>query len=165
MFLVASIEPWSKTHLNRLVKGPKIQFLDSGLLSVVRGSPGASDGHGRRTAFGSLLETFVYGEIRKHQTWAEGRYRILFYRDKDQAEVDYVLEREDGSLVGVEVKAGASVSRQDLTGLRRFRQVAGEAFRRGIVLYDGEAFLPLGEDLWAVPLPTLWTVSPPVEEG
>jgi len=82
--------------------------------------------------------------------------QLHFFRDKDQREVDVVLEAGDGRLVGVEVKAKASLQRADLGGLHRFAALAGERFHAGIVLYDGEQTLPMGSGLWAVPLGTLW---------
>lgn len=79
--------------------------------------------------------------------------------DKDKYEVDFVLENQAGTLIGIELKAAASVSKSDLSGLRRFRQVAGEAFQLGIVMYDGTETLPLGDGFWAVPIGILWGVK------
>lgn len=158
MFLLKRVEVWAGNHLSRLVKTPKVQFLDSGLLSVLLDLVEIRlplDGK----VFGRVLETFVHGEILKQMTWAEGEYRLMYYRDKDQNEVDFVLENQAGALIGLEVKAAASVSKSDLTGLRRFRQAAGDAFQRGLVLYDGAETLPLGDDFWAVPFGVLWDVG------
>ena len=155
MFLLKRVEVWSGNHLSRLVKTPKVQFVDSGLLSVLLDLAEIrlpQDGK----VFGRVLESFVHGEIIKLMTWAEGEYRLMHYRDKDQNEVDFILENRAGDLIGLEIKAAASVSKNDLTGLRRFRQAAGSAFRRGLVLYDGTETLPLGDELWAVPFGVLW---------
>lgn len=75
---------------------------------------------------------------------ADDDYRLMYYRDKDNYEVDFVMENHAGKLIGIEVKAAASVSKSDLPGLRRFRQVAGESFLSGIVMFDGTKTLPLG---------------------
>jgi hypothetical protein len=56
----------------------------------------------------------------------------------------------------MQLKASASVSKSDLSGLRRFRQVARDVFKLGIVMYDGKETLPLGDALWAVPIGVLW---------
>ena len=61
-----------------------------------------------------------------------------------------------GDGVGVEVKAAASVSRDDFSGLRRLATLAGKKFAAGVVLYDGVETLPVGDGLWAVPISTLW---------
>ena len=55
-----------------------------------------------RRRFGSVLETFVYGELLKHSSTAEGDYRLLYYRDIDVFEVDVVIENASGHLIGVE---------------------------------------------------------------
>jgi uncharacterized protein len=83
----------------------------------------------------------------------------MYYRDKDQNEVDFVLENWLGDLIGLEVKAAASVTKSDLAGLRRFRQAAGDFFKSGLILYVGTVTLPLGDGFWAVPLAVLWDVG------
>ena len=74
------------------------------------------------------------------------------YRDKDRVEVDFVLESPLREIIGIEVKAAASVQLNDFKGLRRLREIVGPQFVTGIVLYDGIHALPFGEGLWAVPL-------------
>jgi len=59
-------------------------------------------------------------------------------------------------VVGVEVKAAATVKAADLRGLKKLADLAGSQFKLGVVLYDGSETLPLGERLWAAPLATLW---------
>jgi uncharacterized protein len=59
-------------------------------------------------------------------------------------------------LIGVEVKAAASVALADLRGLKRLASVAGDKFKMGVILYDGTDTMPLGDRLWAVPISTLW---------
>ena len=70
--------------------------------------------------------------------------------------MDFVVENRAGDVVGVEVEAAASVSRDDFTGLRRLATLAGPKFAAGVVLYDGVETLPVGEHLWAAPISTLW---------
>ena len=67
-----------------------------------------------------------------------------------------MVESAGGQLVGVEVKAAATVREADLRGLRKLASLAGEPFMMGVVLYDGDETLPLGDRIWAVPLSTLW---------
>lgn len=155
MYLLKRIEVWASNRLNRMVKTPKIQFIDSGLLSsLVDFTPALA--RQDRQRFGKLLETFVYGELLKQTTTAEGDYQLLYYRDHDQFEVDVIVENAGGQLVGVEIKSAASVTAGDLRGLKRLASVAGDQFEMGVVLYDGTETLPLGERLWAAPLSALW---------
>lgn len=162
MYLLKRIEVWARNRLNRVVKTPKVQLIDSGLLSTLAAITPAivQQNRGR---FGSVLETFVFGELLKHTTTAENDYQLLYYRDHDQFEVDFVIENAAGLLVGVEVKAAATVKESDLRGLKRLASIAGEHFKLGVILYDGVETLPLGENLWAAPLSSLWgrRSSPP----
>ena len=155
MFLLKRVEVWAKNRLNRIVKTPKLQFLDSGLLAATL-DMSAEAALQDRTRVGHVLETFVYAELLKHTTTAQADYRLLHYRDLDKNEVDVVIENAAGDVVGVEVKASATVRSSDLRGLKKLASVAGEQFRCGVLLYDGTETMPLGERLWAVPLSSLW---------
>lgn len=155
MYLMQRLPVWSGNRLSRLLKTPKLQFLDSGLLSVLIDF---SDSMRQRKLFGQLLESFVFAELRKQATWAEGEYGIFYYRDKDQNEVDFVIENASGEIIGVEVKAAASISVSDLAGLKKLAGLAPQVFKAGIILYDGTETLPLGQTngrpLWAIPIST-----------
>jgi len=155
MFLLRRIEVYSSNRLNRVVKTPKLQFIDSGLLATLLDLSPAVAGQDR-TRFGNVLETFVYGELRKHAATAEGDYRLLYYRDHDQYEVDLVIEDTGGHLIGGEVKAAATIKENDLKGLKRLASATGDRFKMGVVLYDGVESIPLGEHLCAAPISTLW---------
>ena len=155
MYLLKRVEVWAKNRLSRVVKTPKMQFIDSGLLSTLADVTSAH-AQQNRSRFGSILETFVFGELLKHTTTSENDYQLLYYRDHDQFEVDFIIENAAGHLVGVEVKAAATVKESDLRGLKRLASIAGEHFKLGVILYDGEETLPLGKDLWAAPLSSLW---------
>ena len=78
------------------------------------------------------------------------------FRDKDRNEVDIVIENRRGSVVGVEVKASATVTGSDFGGLRRLAEACGDRFALGLVLYDHDKAVPFGERLFAVPISTLW---------
>ena len=164
MYLLKRVDVWSQNHLNRIVKSPKLQFIDSGLLaSLLNLTPEAVQLD--RTRFGSLLETFAFGEMLKHATTAESEYRVMYYRDADKFEVDIVIENPQGDLIGVETKAAATVKGSDLRGLKKLSGLAGNSFRMGILLYDGKEIMPLGNDIWAFPLSTLWSGAPPLSSG
>lgn len=155
LFLVRRVEPWFRNRLKRLVKTSKLHFLDSGLLAVLVGATPERIARDR-SLFGSLLETFVVSEILKLATWSDTVSTLHHYRDKDQVEVDVVLENDAGAIVGIEVKAAATVSAADFKGLRKIAEIAGDDLRVGMVLYDGDKVLPFGERLFAAPLSCLW---------
>ena len=155
MYLLRRIEVWAKNRLSRVVKTPKMQFIDAGLLAALAAiSPEALMQD--RSRFGAILESFVFGELLKHATSAEGEYQLHYYRDHDQYEVDFVIENATGEIIGVEAKASATVKESDLRGFKRLASLAGKRFRLGVILYDGKETLPVGENLWAAPVSSLW---------
>ncbi|OGR01101.1 MAG: AAA family ATPase [Deltaproteobacteria bacterium RIFOXYD12_FULL_55_16] len=155
MYLLKRIDVWARNRLNRVIKTPKLQFVDSGLLVALLDLT-AEEVQQDRTRFGNVLETFVFGELLKHTTTADGDYRLVYYRDADKCEVDVVIENAAGQLVGVEVKAAATVKESDLRGLKKLAGLAGSPFKMGVLLYDGTETMPLGDRIWAAPLSTLW---------
>ena len=155
VFLVQRISPWFRSQLKRLIKTPKLHFIDSGLLSAMLGLTAdriAKD----RSAFNALLETFVFSEIVKQIGWSDEGYRLHHYRDKDQDEVDIVLEDERGALIGIEVKASATVQATDFKGIRKLIDICGDDLKLGVVLYDGTRVVPFGDRLFAAPISCLW---------
>ena len=127
LFLVHSLQPWFTNRLKRLTKSPKLHFLDAGLLSAMR-SVTPDTVKKDKTPFGSILETFVFSELRKIATWSEQRCTFSHFRDKDRNEVDIVLENRRGEIVGVEVKLSATVTSSDFSGMRRLAQACGDKF-------------------------------------
>src|SRR5689334_6154277 len=99
-------------------------------------------------------------ELARQLTWSEQRGRLYHYRTKDKLEVDAVIETPDGRVIGVEIKAGATVRTEDLAGLRNLSSALGERFIAGYVLYTGQQTLPFGEKLRALPLDALWHLTP-----
>ncbi len=155
MYLLKRIDVWSRNRLKRVVKTPKLQFIDSGLLATLL-DLGGDEIKLDRTRFGNVLETFVYGELLKHSTASDDDYRLMYYRDADKFEVDVVIENAADQLLGIEVKAAATVKEGDLRGLRKLASIAGDRFKMGVLLYDGTETMPLGNGLWAAPLSSLW---------
>jgi uncharacterized protein len=107
-----------------------------------------------------MVENFVLSELARQLSWNEERANLYHYRTRDGVEVDAVLETADGRVVGIEVKAGATVRAEDLAGLRHLGQRLGDRFIAGYVLYTGQQTLPFGDRLRAVPLDALWRTSP-----
>lgn len=155
MYLLQRVDVWARNRLKRMVKMPKLQFIDAGLLATLLDLT-AEETQKDKSRFGHVLETFVYSELLKHASTAEGDYQLLYYRDADQVEVDVVVENAAGQVVGVEVKSSATVKESDLRGLRKLAGLAGADFKMGVLLYDGDETLPLGNNIWAAPLSTLW---------
>lgn len=155
VFLVERLPAWHSNRLSRLVKRPKLHLCDTGIASALLGIDGPALAHDR-TLFGQLLETFVYQELRRQASWHDVRMTFHYFRDKDGVEVDIVIEGGASGTAGVEVKASGTVRAADFRGLRKLRGALGDRFAGGVVLYDGEATVPFGDRLHAVPLRRLF---------
>ena len=155
MFLLRRIRAWHRGGLKRLVKAPKLQFLDSGLLAALR-RVGAEDVAKDRRRLGPLLECFVHAELAKAAALSDETTTVHHYRDKDRFEVDLVLERSPDGIVGIEVKAGATARPEDFRGLARLKEAAGDRFACGILLHDGARIQRTAPGLFAMPVKMLW---------
>jgi predicted AAA+ superfamily ATPase len=154
LFLVQRIPAWSRNELSRLIKTSKLHFLDAGLqATLTRLNPDLV--FTQRERWGATLETWVHAELRKALSLSSDDWQLCHYRDKEQVEVDFVLESPLRQLIGIEVKASATVHASDFKGLKKLQSLAGGTFKTGLVLYDGHQALSFGNGLWAVPLAAL----------
>jgi predicted AAA+ superfamily ATPase len=156
VYLAHRIPGWSRNLTSKVKRRPKIYLTDTGIAAHLLGvNP---DGLARPTsrASGLLLETFVLNELAKQRTWSSVAVELYHFRDRDGAEVDIVMESHDGKVVGLEVKSGQTVSRDDFVWLEMMRDKLGPEFVRGVVLYTGARALPFGDRLWALPVAALW---------
>ena len=158
IFLVDRLPPGHRNRLSRLVKTAKLHIGDTGLACALLGIDTVAL-HRDRGRLGSLLETFVLQELRRQASWYPEPVDFFHYRDRDDFEVDIVLEHGSAAVAGVEVKAAATVTDADFRGLRKLRDAAGKQFAGGVVLYDGTAATRFGDDLFAVPMRNLWEVN------
>ncbi len=158
VFLVSTLQPWHTNALKRITKTAKLHFLDAGLLAATR-SLSFERVKADRSLFGALLETFVYSEILKLMTATDMALSLYHFRGQRMHEADIVIERGDGMIAGIEIKASATVRPNDFKGLKALAQVCGERFAFGVVLYDSADLVPFGDRLAAAPLSCLWSAA------
>lgn len=157
VFLLEELPPWHSNRLSRLIKTPKLHVCDTGLACALLGVDAAALWDDR-ALYGQLLETFVYQELRRQASWQEELISFSHYRDKEGLEADVVLE-SGGKIVGIEIKAAATVTAADFKGLQKLKTATGKRFARGVVLYDGDAVASFGDALLAVPISLLWEMQ------
>jgi len=158
VFLVRTLPGWGKTLGGRAMATPKIHVVDSGV--AARLSRLSSDKLARRdatalTELGHLMETFVVGELYKEASWSDG-IELGHWRTYDGDEVDIILERDDGSVIGIEVKAGTRAAGDSFVALRKLRNRLGASFTLGVVLHMGERGFRYDDRLIALPIDRLW---------
>ncbi len=156
IFLIEHLPAYSGSLTKRMVRSPKLFISDTGLLSHLQGLTWERVKFESSLA-GPLIENFVYTEIRKQTAWNNTRVSLFHFRTSSDQEVDLVLEMPDGTVVGIEVKSGASVGSDAFKGLRAMEAALEKKFKRGIVLYAGEAAVPFAENMLAVPISELWS--------
>lgn len=158
VFLLERLPAWHANRLSRLVKRPKLHVGDTGVACALLGVD-ADRLTAERPLLGALLETFVFQELRRQASWLPEPVEFFHFRDRDDFEVDIVLEQGALAVAGVDVKAAATVKEADLRGLRKLRAVAGKRFVAGVVIYDGSAAIAFGDGLFAVPVRRLWEAA------
>ncbi|MEZ5085586.1 MAG: DUF4143 domain-containing protein [Tessaracoccus sp.] len=109
------------------------------------------------TEFGHLLESFVVQEVIRQTTWMNSLISVGHWRTRDNEEVDLVLERHDGGVVGIEVKAGERVEGKQFTGLRSLHNRLGSAFVAGIAFHLGQVGYEVEDRIHSLPVDRLWT--------
>jgi predicted AAA+ superfamily ATPase len=154
-FLVEQVPAWSRNLGKRLSKSPKLMLGDTGLSAYLLGVDDAADPD-PGTVLGPLLENFVAMEIRKQSAWSRTQPRLYHFRTSADQEVDLVLEDSKGRIAGVEVKASLTVTERDFRHLQLLSELLGKRFMMGVVLYTGADAIRFGENLWAMPVSSLW---------
>ena len=151
--IVDRIPAWGSNRLTRAVKSPKLHLADTGMALHLMGD----DPQGLlldANRLGRIIETFVLAQLRP---LPRPNFQAFHFRDANgQREVDLVLESAAGKIVGLEVKAASTATKQDARHLAWLRDQVGDQFVRGLVLYTGSMTFPLGERLWAMPIAKLW---------
>jgi predicted AAA+ superfamily ATPase len=162
VFLVDRLPAWKTNLTARAASKPKVVVSDSGLAAFLNGvDASALELDISSSVVGGIVEGFVVGEILKQRAWSEVDFELSHFREAgagqgEGREVDLVLENRRRQIVGVEVKATASVSRRHFRGLEWLRDKAGSRFVAGAVIHLGAQARPFGDRLWALPLATLW---------
>ncbi|HLH07816.1 MAG TPA: ATP-binding protein [Terriglobales bacterium] len=154
-FLVQLLRPWARNLGKRVIQTPKVYLNDSGLLTYSLGAT-VDRLKAEGTLAGAVLENFVMMELRKQCAWSTARPEMFFWRTTSGVDVDFVLEDRAGKVVGVEVKASATLGSQDARGLRELADTVGKNWLRGIVLYAGREVIPFASNLHGIPLNSLW---------
>lgn len=155
LMVVVRVPPWYTAITQQLLKTPKVFLNDTGLaLAILE----IGEERLRQDALmrGRILENFVACELLKQISYAETAYRLYHFRTSKGREVDFVVENAHGQIVGIEVKASATVGADDFRHLRALAEWTGERWAGGFVLYTGSMQVPFGERLWAVPVSSLW---------
>ena len=155
MFIIKIVPAYIKNKAKRqAITMPKLQMIDTGLacslLGIRNGDQLISSSY-----FGGLLENLIFMELLKQNSWSDEQVSLFHFRDKYKNEVDIVLERDNNQIIGIEVKASATIKQQDFKGLIKLAEFNPSKFQYGIVFYSGKEILPFSQNdiqLYALPI-------------
>lgn len=155
IFMIHILPAWSGNLSKRLIKTPKLYLNDTGLLSHLVGFESGkvlSDA----IIWGRILENFVLMEMLKQASWSDFDLSLYHYRSASGQEIDFIIERGDGKLIAVEVKATSKIDISDFNHIKSFANETGNKFLRGVVFYTGNEIIPFAKNLTALPINTFW---------
>lgn len=155
-FLVFNVKPWARPNKlsKRFVKSPKLYFTDCNFLSYIMKRDIDEVYENDKKAFGHVFENFVATELLKSAKL--NNLELSHYRTQSGKEADFVLENAQGDVVGIEVKSAKDIDKKAYSGLLELKELCGDKFKKGIILYAGNDIVPLSEKIWAVPVCYFW---------
>ncbi|MGH8931419.1 MAG: ATP-binding protein [Egibacteraceae bacterium] len=157
LLIVDLLPAWSTNRLARLGSAPKRHLVEPALLGPLLGVD-ATGVLRDPDLLGRLLDSFVLAQLRPELTVSERAPRLYHLRQRDgRHEIDLIIEFADGKIIGIEVKAAASVTRSDARHLMWLRDQLGERLVCGLVLHAGPHIYPLDDKIHAAPICSLWT--------
>jgi uncharacterized protein len=157
MFVLDLVPAWFSNRIKRLVKTPKRYLVDPALVTAVLGLGRDAILYGP-DMLGRLLDTFVAAQLRAELAASSNDPRLYHLREEQgRREIDLLIETAGGQLIGIEVKASATVTTSDARHLAWLRDETGDTFAAGIILHTGPHVFPISDRSIAAPVSALWT--------
>jgi hypothetical protein len=135
-FIVLLLRPHFKNFSKRLIKSPKLYFLDTGLLSYLLRIRSHRDVR-TNSLYGSIFESFVVSECLKSYLNKGEEPAIHFWRDSSGNEIDIILDHGD-EMIPVEIKAGQTIVSDFFKGIRFWKKLSNDEEQRAALVYGGE---------------------------
>lgn len=160
VFLVHELPSWSRNLAARTVRRPKLHLADTGLAAAMANVDAEALRSPGSILAGPLLESFAVNEILRQTSSVSPSVRLHHCRHDSRQEIDLVIERGDGRVVAVEIKATASPRLDHLRHVAwlrdRLDSAAPGTFRAGVLLHTAQRSYKLGDRLYSLPISTLW---------
>jgi predicted AAA+ superfamily ATPase len=149
--IIFLLNPYHKNFNKRLIKSPKLYFIDTGLCSHLLGikSPEHLRSH---PLYGAIIETYVVTELFKNFHNQGIEPQLYFWRDQRGNEVDVVFELLSGETCAIEIKAGQTINSEMLTSIANWCDLSGTT--KTIVFYGGSK-VQVRENVMIIPIAML----------
>jgi predicted AAA+ superfamily ATPase len=156
LLVIDPLPAWSTNRLSRLTSTPKRHLAEPALLGPLIGVDAASVLRDP-DLLGRLLDSFVVAQLRPELSVSDRSPRLYHLRQQDgRHEVDLIIELADGRIIAIEIKATSAPSRADARHLIWLREQLGDRVLTAMVLHAGPHLYPLVDEVYAVPICSLW---------
>jgi hypothetical protein len=147
--VISLVEPYFGNRTKRLIKSPKLFFLDTGLAAFLCGFRSKEDLFASSLA-GAFWETHVFGQITKHAAARGGSSVLYFWRTANGPEVDLVMEQAAGKVIAIECKFNEHPGKSDATGLRGLAESEMGSVIKKIIVCRTKTMYKLPDDTLVV---------------
>jgi predicted AAA+ superfamily ATPase len=155
LYLFERVSPWCKTDYARVGRKDKIFITDTGIMASILNWK-FEEVYLNPERSGKMIETLAYNELAIQAEIAG--CRIYHYRDRENREIDFIVEDRNGRIACVEIKSGSAISKDDFKHIVWLKNnIVKNNKIISIILYSGENTVSFGDDLIATPIATLWS--------
>ena len=150
--IIILLQPYFNNALKRVVKSPKLYFMDTGLLCYLRGIDNAESLE-KIADSGDFFENYIVSEIYKSFSNAGKRPPLYYYRDSNnRKEIDLIIE-SNGVLYPIEIKESSNPDKKAIKNFNAITPVNSDkkSIGTGNVICCSNDLYPLGNNVWAVP--------------
>lgn len=156
LLIAEHVPAWASNRLKRLTRRPKRYLVDPALIAAALRLD-VTDVMRDGNLLGRILDSFVVAQLRPELSASSTRPRLSHLRSaQGRHEIDLLAELAGGQLLGFEIKAGATATREDAKHLAWLRDEVGEQLLAGVVFHTGPRAYELEERILALPICALW---------
>ena len=155
LFIIYFHQPWHNNLTKRLVKATKLYLVDTALLINIL-SIDQKRLEMDSNLFGQILENYISIELHKIAIWSKKNIKFYHYRNQGGEEIDIILESSLKEVVAIEIKASSNVKPDDFKAIKNLQNQIKDNLIKGIVLYMGDQIIPFGQNIYAMPINSLW---------
>ncbi len=148
-YIIQRIPAYAVNRTSRVIKTPKLYYVDTGLAAVIAGIHSAEDLE-KANLTGHFWETLVVNDLTAWRESVDLKPEILHWRTTQNEEVDFVVEW-DGKVFPIEVKSADKIKLDDVRHIQKFFKEYRKAVPHGLVLYNGSKIQEMADRVWAVP--------------
>jgi len=149
-YQIVRVPAFTRSRTKRLIKAPKLYWIDTGLAAFLLGVATADELRGHNLA-GAMLENLVYTQLLIWRETQTPRPEVYYWRTASGAEVDFVVQSRNG-LLPIEVKMSSRAQLGDIRSLEAFLDEYPKDARFGVLLYGGDEVVTLTPRIVALPV-------------